>query len=119
MWIKINGTPVQAMDIEEVVVVNWDGIKRLLDFDIHGKEEMKYRIENPNYLNSFFVVVLMKPKSTGVNSWLRMKYFSKPFSTRLEAEQVRDELLTKLNAIEVQIENFSINPRLKNNDIRN
>jgi hypothetical protein len=36
-----------------------------------------------------------------------------------QAEQVRDELLTKLNTIEVQIENFSINPRPKQNDIEN
>lgn len=117
MWIKINGTPVQAMDIEEVCVFNWWDTKRVLNMDAFTLEE--FETKYPNHMTSYFVVVYMKPQSTGVNSWSRIKYFSKPFPTRWEAEQVRDELLTKLNTIEVQIENFSINPRPKQNDIKN
>jgi hypothetical protein len=109
MWIKINGTPVQAMDIEEVLVLDWWNMNHLLNLNAFTLDE--YKTKHPNCTTSFFVVVYMKPQSTGVNSWSRMKYFSEPFPTRWEAEQVRDELLTKLNAIEVQIENFSINPR--------
>lgn len=116
MWIKINGTPVQAMDIEEVSILDWWSMSHLLNMDAFTLDE--YKTKHPNCTTSCFVVVYMKPESTGVNSWSRMKYFSEPFPTRWEAEQVRDELLTKLNAIEVQIENFSINPRPKQNDIK-
>ena len=117
MWIKINGTPVQAMDIEEVCVFNWLDTKRVLNMDAFTLA--KYETKYPNYMASYFIAVYMKPRPSGVISWSRMHYFSEPFPTRWGAEQVRDELLTKLNTIEVQIENFSINPRPKQNDIKN
>ena len=107
MWIKINGIPLQALEIKDV----W--IKTGRDLIVENILEASYLYEKygQHFQDLYFIVVYSYPMQTSINNFVNKKIISEPFNNREYADEVRDDLLKQLNKIEAQLLSLNINPR--------
>ena len=107
MWIKINGIPLQALEIKDV----W--IKTGHDLIVENILDASYLYEKygQHFQDLYFIVVYSYPMQTSINNFVNKKVISEPFNNRWYADEVRDDLLKQLNKIEAQLLSVNINPR--------